>query len=160
MKIDEQILLNQLAQGLIDLSEGERWFRTLGEGEKRAVLQDLNFMIANSSPHAEDVAEAIRGSGLKPTYTPCVLLKTGDLRLQLAKLANLPENELAKAFRLLLTLFGVSDGRRRREKPIDTENHWWHRDLNDPMVIAKIKQEFGSHAGISRTPGFRPRRVN
>jgi len=38
MKIDEQILLNQLAQGLIDLAEGERWFKSLGEGERRAAL--------------------------------------------------------------------------------------------------------------------------
>jgi hypothetical protein len=79
--------------------------------------------------------------------------------VQLSKIANLPENELLKAFRLLITLLGTSDGRRRHEKPLDTENHWWHRDLNDPTVVAKIKEEFGNHTGVNRPPGFRPRRI-
>ena len=33
MKIDDQILINQLAQNLIDIQEGERWFIVLDEGE-------------------------------------------------------------------------------------------------------------------------------
>jgi len=33
--------------------------------------------------------------------------------------------------------------RRRREKPLDTVNHWWHRDLSDPQVVATIGDEFG-----------------
>ncbi len=144
MDIDNQILLNQLAQGLSDIREGGVWFIALEENERRAALRELNFMIAQASPRNEDVANAITKSGLKTTYTACVLLKTGEMRERLAKIANLPENELLKAFRLLIALLGVCDGRRRVEKPLDTVNHWWHRDLNDPKVIALIRQEFGS----------------
>ncbi len=144
MNIDEKILLNQIAQDVIDIEEGERWFLLLGETQRRAVLRELNFMIANAGPRNEDVPDAIAKSGLKKTFTPCVLLKTGEIRIQLAKIANLPEDELLKAFRLLIALLSVCDGRRRREKPVDTENHWWHRDLTDPQVVARIKEEFGS----------------
>jgi hypothetical protein len=144
MNIDEQILLNQMAQDIIDSPTGEHWFISLGEGEKRAALRDLNFMIAQASPRNEDAPNAIAKSGLQATYTPCVLLKTGELRLQLAKIANLPENELLKAFRLLIALLGICDSRRRQEKLLDTRKHWWHRDLSDPKVVTLIKQEFGA----------------
>jgi len=141
MRIDDQILLNQLAQGVVDAREGERWFNSLGEGEKRRALQDLNFMILNAKLRSDDAPAAIAKSGLKPTYTPCVLLQKGA---QLGKIANLPESELPKAFVLLVALLGVCDERRRREKPLDTGNHWWHRDLSDPTVIALIRREFGN----------------
>jgi hypothetical protein len=144
MNIDEQILLNKLAQGLADLKEGEGWFTSLGERERRDVLRDLNFMILNASPQSADVTEAIVNSALKPTFTPCVLLSKGEIRQQLAKIANLPEGELQKSFRLLIALLGVSDARRRRERPLDTVNHWWHRDLSDPNVIEAIRREFSS----------------
>ena len=144
MNIDEKILVNQIAQDVVDIEQGERWFASLGESERRDVLRELNFMIVNAGPRNEDIANAIARSGLTETFTPCVLLKTGEVRTQLARIANLPQNELLKAFRLLITLLSVTDGRRWRETPVDTENHWWHRDLRDPEVIARIKEEFGS----------------
>src|SRR5215475_15481915 len=49
------------------------------------VLRDLNLMIANANPRHEDIPEAIAKSGVKMTSTPCVLLKSGELRTQLAK---------------------------------------------------------------------------
>jgi hypothetical protein len=72
------------------------------------------------------------------------LLTKGEVRSQLAKIADLPENELHKAFRLLVALLGVCDRRRRQEKPLNTQNHWWHRDLTDPEVIRDLKEKFGS----------------
>ncbi len=141
MEIDELILIHQLAQGLIDTDAGERWFVSLGTAEKTAALRDVNFMIANASPRREDIPKAIEKSGLKTTSTPCVLLRSGEVRTQIAKIANLPENELLKAFRLLLALLGVCDLRRRTEKPLDIRNHWWHRDLKDPAVISEIRHE-------------------
>jgi hypothetical protein len=143
MRIEEKILLNQLAQGILKFQEGERWFLSLGGNDRRAALGELNMMIVNTHPRKEDIPIAITSSGLKPTYTPCVLLQNGEI-LALGKIAGLPDNELLKAFRLLVALLSVSDRRRRTEKPLDTRNHWWHRDLSDLNVIAAIKQEFGS----------------
>ncbi len=159
MKIDDQILLNRLAQCLVDISEGQRWFDGLGENKRRDVLRELNLMIANASPRPGDIPDAIADSGLKSTYTPCVLLRTGEIRTQLAKIVGLPENELVKAFRLLISLLGVCDSRRRREKPVEPKEHWWHRDLNDPTVVAEIRGEFGNDTQGSHAPGLRPRRI-
>ena len=157
MTIDERILLNQLAQGLVDLSEGDRWFAQLSDEKKRAVLREINFMIANAGLRNDDVPNAISKSKLKPTFTPCVVLKSGNVSVQLAKITSLPEAELFKAFRLLVALFGICDSRRREERPLDTLNHWWHRDLNDPKVVAGIKNEFGGN--MNDTPGLEPPRI-
>ena len=143
ISITDRIRLNQLAQGILEIGQGEQCLRSLREADQRLVMFELNFMIANASPRPGDALSAVALSGLKPTYTPCVLIQKGALPEQLAKIVNLPANELLKSFRFLLALLGVSDRRRRIEKPLDTK-HWWHRDLSNPTVISEIEREFGS----------------
>jgi hypothetical protein len=96
-----------------------------------------------ASPHSEDAAKAVAASGLKPTFTPCVLLTTGlGVRHQLAKISNLPGAELGKAFLLPIALLAVADTGRRTTNPLNTTHHWWHRDLRDTCVPDAIRQEF------------------
>jgi hypothetical protein len=143
MTIDEKILVNQLAQGIIEIQAGIAWFSSLDLPTRRSALAECNVFIANANPRPEDAANAVSASGLKPTFTPCILLMTGaSIREQIAKIANLPESELEKAFRLLIALFGIADTRRRTLKPLDTKNHWWHRDLRDESVLTSIRREF------------------
>jgi hypothetical protein len=143
MTIDEEILVNQLAQGIVEMQAGESWFAGLTDSTQRSVLRDLSVFIANASPHSEDATRAVAISGLKPTFTPCVLLTTGlSIRHQLAKISNLPQAELGKAFLLLIALLAVADTRRRTTNPLNTTNHWWHRDLRDACVLDAIRQEF------------------
>jgi hypothetical protein len=70
MKIDDQILLNKLAQGLLQIGEGERWFTSFDLKEKRMVLRELNYMIVNASPRSADVNPAIIESGLNLRTRP------------------------------------------------------------------------------------------
>jgi hypothetical protein len=142
--IDELILLNQLAQRIVSDSEGAAWFESQNEDGKRRLLRGLSGIILQASPRQEDAVVAISEAHLKPTLTPCVLITKPNLSIQLAKLAALPESELPRTFRLLLRLLGAADDRRRREKPLDIVNHWWHRDLSDPEVVNDIKQTKGS----------------
>jgi hypothetical protein len=93
-----------------------------------------------ASPRQEDTIAAISEAQLKRTLTPCVLITKPNLNVQLAKLATLPEFELSRVFRLLIKLLGIADNKRRQEEPLDTINHWWHRDLGDPEVVNDIKQ--------------------
>lgn len=142
MTIDEEILVNRLAQGIAALQEGQSWFESQSVEQRRDILRGISFMIAQASPRPDDAEVAIRNSGLKATFTPCVLLTRGEIRTQLGKIASLPEHELTKAFPLLISLLGVSDERRRTSKPLDLGTHWWHRDLRDPEVIEAIRREF------------------
>lgn len=141
LKIDEAILLNQLAQRVAGFADGARWFDAHSTEGKRRILRELNFLVLQASPSPEDSAAAISESGLRRTLTPCVLIEKQNLRIQLAKLAELPEPELSQAFRLLVELLRIADGRRRKEKPLDLVNHWWHRDLADPQVVEKIRRD-------------------
>ncbi|MFB6447393.1 DUF5958 family protein [Bradyrhizobium tunisiense] len=140
LNVDEEILLNQLAQGIASASEGEAWFGAQSDDNKRRLLRGLNSFILQASPKPEDVAAAIAESQLKPTLTPCVLIAMPNLPVQLAKLATLPEFELPRVFRLLIKLLAAADGRRRKEQPLDHINHWWHTDLSDPDVVNHIKR--------------------
>jgi hypothetical protein len=143
LSVDEEILLNQLAQGIVSDLEGDAWFQAQSEDGKRRLLLGLNAFILQASPRPEDAVVAISESRLKQTLTPCILIVKPDLKVQLAKLARLPESELPQVFGLLIKLLAVADSRRRREKPLDLVNHWWHRDLNDPKVVNDIKQTKG-----------------
>ena len=140
---DEEILLNQLAQGIVSDSVGEAWFEAQNEVEKRRLLRGLNVFILQARPHQEDAAIAISEARLKQTLTPCVLITKPNPKVQLAKLAMLPEPELTRTFRLLVKLLAVADRRRRKEEPLDPINHWWHRDLTDPKVVNDIKRVKG-----------------
>jgi hypothetical protein len=143
MTIEEEILVNQLAQGIVEMPTGESWFAGLTESTQRSVLRELNIFIANAGPHSEDAARAVALSGLESTFTPCVLLTTGiNTRHQLAKISSLPRPELGKSFRLLIALLAVADTRRKTTNPINATNHWWHHDLRDPGVLDAIRQEY------------------
>lgn len=144
MNIDDEILINQMAQGIVPLHEGQEWFQAMSPEFKKRTLQRLNLMILNATPRSEDAVAAISLSGLKPTLTPCVLLAKPNLGVSLAKIANLAEEELVKGFILLIAMLGIVDRRRRMTKPLDVENHWWHRNLGDPAVVAEIRRLFGS----------------
>ena len=142
--LDEQILLNQLAQGIVSASEGDAWFQAHNEDGRRRLLLRLTALILQASPRQEDAAVAISEAGLKQTLTPSVLITKPDLKVQLAKLVRLPKSELPQVFKLLIKLLAVADGRRRRNKPLDLVNHWWHRDLSDPKIVNDIKRTKGS----------------
>ena len=128
------------------MGEGKAWFAGLSTEYKRKVLRWTNAVISQARPQPDDAVSAIAVSGLKSTLTPCVLLSKPNIGLQLAKIANLPETELINAFRLLIALLAVADQRRRESKPIDTANHWWHRDLRDTAVLDEIRRQYD--AGI------------
>ncbi|WP_052440858.1 DUF5958 family protein [Streptacidiphilus anmyonensis] len=77
-------------------------------------------------------SERLGHSGLKPTHTPAVLLARGASRYYIGAVAGLrPPHERVKAFRLLVRLLGVADGRRRQQCRAglgdDPCGHDWHR---------------------------------
>lgn len=139
MKIEDVILINKYGQGLVVIDELKEGFSNYNLLDKRRYLTELKGLIGQSKPTDSDIEPAILGSGLKPTYTPCVLLGKGVASHNLEKLIKLPENELNKVFLLLLSLFKVAYQRRFAIE----KNHpdkWWYWDLSDEMNISKIPQ--------------------
>jgi hypothetical protein len=92
------------------------------------------------NPTSTHVEEAIRSSGLRVTYTPCVLMLRKPPPEALSKIGNLPDAERQKSFRLLISILGVADSERRAGCG-DNCAHWWNRDLRDEAVVRQILAE-------------------
>lgn len=122
-----EVFVNELAQGLRPMHEGFAWFGSLDEQRKRAVLREVAAYIAQAGGQPDDLVAALQVSGIKATSTAAVLLSKPALPIQLAKVANLPEPELERAFPLVVALLGVADHRRRQAGCGSGCNHWWHQ---------------------------------
>lgn len=141
MILEDQILINKYAQNLLPLQQLRDKFEQYSLSQKRQFLETVLFMIMQSKPKNEDIEEAIRESGLKPTFTPCVLLQKGVANHDLKKIAGLPEVELSKAFILLLNLFKIAYKRRYAiEKNISDK--WWYWDLSEDAKIEIILKTY------------------
>ncbi|WP_328921218.1 DUF5958 family protein [Streptomyces sp. NBC_00208] len=125
---ERDVMLNELAQGLRLMSQGIEWFDALGPEEQSEALLFLCHHCVQARVVAEDGPESIRRAGLRLTHTPAVLITRGRIEHQLGKIASLtPLDERRKAFRLLVAVFAIADGRRRERFCSDGCGHWWHR---------------------------------
>ncbi|MFF3402980.1 DUF5958 family protein [Streptomyces sp. NPDC002659] len=125
---ERDVMLNELARGLRPMSQGVEWFDALIPEEQSETLRDLSQHCIQARVVAEDGPESIRRAGLRPTHTPAVLITRGRMEMQLDKVASLtPLDERRKAFRLLIAVLAIADGRRRDRFCSDGCGHWWHR---------------------------------
>ncbi|MFD7262673.1 DUF5958 family protein [Streptomyces sp. NPDC059874] len=122
------IMFNELAQELRPMSEGIAWFEGLAPEDQFAVLRLLSHYCVQARATTEDGPESIHRAGLRPTHTPAVLIRRGRINEQLGKIAGLaPLDERRKAFRLLVSVLAVADGRRRERYCSNGCGHEWHR---------------------------------
>ena len=127
MLTNTELKINFIAQGIINKADGISWFKELPTEQRTQVLYDLAHICCQSHPKKEEVLVAITRAHLKPTFTPCVLLKLAKIPEKgLRKIATLPESEQIKSFRLMLALFSIADARRRATDCKDGCSHEWH----------------------------------
>ncbi len=126
MALDD-LMLNQLAQGLLGMENGIREFTKEDADQRRATLREIIVFALQAGVTSADARHGVERAGIRVTDTPSVLISQGVVEIQLAKIANLPENESVKSFRLLVALFGIADERRRGEKCLHGCSHWWHK---------------------------------
>ena len=108
-------LLNRVAQGRLPFADAVQWFESLPEAEQPGWLKTIAFMCHQSHPLREEIDPAITLAELKPTFTPCVLIRTTEQpERALDRIAELPADERQKAFRLMFALYCVADTRRRQ----------------------------------------------
>lgn len=137
MKIEYEILVNQLGQDLAEIEQIQSLFDGFSNTDKRDFINSLITLILQSKPRTEDIEPAIVASGLKQTYTPCILIKKGMTSANLYKIAELPDNELSKALHLLLSVFKIAYKRRYiLEK--NNPDKWWYWDLSDDRKIHQL----------------------
>jgi transcription initiation factor IIE alpha subunit len=138
MDLKNEILINKFGQNLVKIDHLNKEFDTLSLLEKREYLHELIFFILQSKVSNSDIDLAIIKSGLKPTFTPCVLLKKrGVNNNSLLSILNLPDNELNKVLYLFLNLFQIGYEKRYNIEQ-NNINKWWYWDLSEPNIEDKI----------------------
>lgn len=143
MDLEYEILINKYGQGLVNKEPLLQFFKSLEEISQKAILNDMLFLIQQSKAKDDDIDLAILNSGLKSTYTPCVLLKKGVLNYNLERIINLPKQEMTKVFLLLLSLFREAYQRRFLMEKNNPEK-WWYWDLSDESNISRIRRNGGN----------------
>ena len=137
MIIEHEILINQYGQDILSLEELMKTsFLNLNTEYQRMYLNDVVNLIIQSKPKNEDISSAIEISQLKETYTPCVLLNKGMSYNYLSRIASLPNNELEKSAKILLSLFKIAYKRRFQHETYSTHK-WWYKDLNESVEEIK-----------------------
>jgi hypothetical protein len=126
-----ELRINKIAQGLIDNQDGTTWFEDSHENMQRSILRAFYYMLHQSHPTHADVENGIRLSGLKPTFSPCVVMLKRPLGDACNKILAMPHHELSKAFKLWLAIFSIADRRRRETNCANGCAHDWH-NLNGP----------------------------
>ncbi|MFI6449404.1 DUF5958 family protein [Kitasatospora sp. NPDC050543] len=94
-------------------------FLALEPESGRLRLRELADECLRAGTTDEDAADGIARAGLRPDQTPAVLLTRpadGGLGGRLRRIADLPESELAQAFRLLVALLALADARRAERR--------------------------------------------
>lgn len=140
MILQDEILINKFGQGLVDIESLLDRFRSFDSSQKDKFFNDLLFLISQSKPSTADIEVSITASKLKPTFTPCVLLRKGVAYHNLKKITELPEGELEKSFVLLLSLFKVSY-QRRFESEKNDPHKWWYWDLSKEENVRRVMND-------------------
>lgn len=138
LSIKETLLINRFAQGLVDCEPLISLFKELDLEQKRDYLAEIRSLIMQSKPNNNDIEITIQNSGLRPTYTPCVLLCKGVEDYKLKKINDLPEPELEKALIVFLNLFKVAYLRRFNTEK-NAPHKWWYWDLSNQNNLKKIE---------------------
>ncbi len=145
MDIEYEILFNKYGQEIIPAEVLVAKFLEANEPIQLDLFNHLLFIILQSKALDSDVEYAIKRSNLKPSLTPCVILKKGVGMNNLKKIINLPSNEKLKSFRLLLELFKVAYERKYKIEKNDPMK-WWYWDLSIPSIENKIYQNYNTKA--------------
>jgi hypothetical protein len=126
MMNDIEIAINKIAQRIIPIEEGVEWFTSASDESKSEIMRALDLCIFQSHPNNEDIENGIVKSELKETYSPCVLIRKKPFNEVRQKVLNMSGLDLVRSFRLLITVFGIADERRRNEQCIGGCTHDWH----------------------------------
>ncbi|OPB88530.1 DUF5958 family protein [Elizabethkingia ursingii] len=140
LKIEDAINLNKCGQDILDIEVFFKLFSEFNILEKRDYLKNIIALIIQSKPKIDDIEVTILESGLKSTFTPCILLRKGIADHNLQKIVNLPDYELNKVLLLFLNLFKIAYKRRYIQEK-DNPYKWWYWDLSRETNISEIHKK-------------------
>ena len=152
--LEDDILLNQWVQNVQTTAVVLEWFESGSAERKLEILRYLVSLCKQARATNDEGQEAILASSLNPRRSASVLLAKGTNNEILNKLSTLRNADGLDAFILLLHLLRIADERRKAAETPTSCNHWWHRDLGDPVVLDEIKRAY-RNGSLGRPPAPR-----
>lgn len=138
MKTSDVILINQFAQGIVPESIVIERFDKSSLMERQTLLNGTEIMMSQAKPVMEDIDIAIGESGLKKSFTACVMMRKGLVHHNLVRMYDLPEIELRRFFILMLFVFRIAYNRRLNIEPDSNIRKWWYWDLSKEENVQNI----------------------
>ncbi len=142
LPLEENILINQWVQKVKDSPTLLAWYEVSADLKKIEILEWLVSLCKQARATNEEGQQAILASALNPRRSAGVLLAKGTNTEILNKLSTLRNADGVDAFILLLHLLRIADERRKAAETLTSCNHWWHRDLGDPIVLDEIRRAY------------------
>lgn len=141
LDFEESLLVNRWVQGHESDDTLLQWFVSHSPEMRYRRLRQIGELCTQARFDGEDAVRAVADSRIKPTRNACSLLVRWPNQLGLRKLEKLRDRDAEDAWRLLLYTLRYADSRRRAKEPHGPcQQHWWHRDLGDPSVIAELRR--------------------
>ena len=140
--LEDDILVNQWVQNFQSTAIVLEWFESGSPERKLEILRYLVSLCKQARATNDEGQEAILVSSLNARRSACVLLAKGANTEILNKISTLRNADGVDAFILLLHLLRIADERRKAAETPANCNHWWHRDLGDPIVLDEIKRAY------------------
>jgi len=134
------IRINRLVRGKIDISGYRDWYGSISRAEQITLTFGLYTLTVHTGFHVQLSDKAVETSGvpLKLAEVLKLLVCDGSLGKLRAWLEAASNEDTDAAFPLFVHLFGESEAAVMAIETKETCNHWWHRDLLDPRVIADL----------------------
>ena len=139
LTMEEEIFLNQFSQGIHTIDDMRQWFDSFDILNKRDIIENLLNMVIQSHPTIEEIeSSAVTIGKLKSSSATILLNKNKPFNKFGYKICHLPEKELTTGFCILLLTLSKADNRRKCAEMPNECNHWWHKDLSDPIYIEEL----------------------
>jgi hypothetical protein len=136
MKLAEEIILYQFAQGVHPVADLVKRFSQLDEGEKMRHFLELNSIIRKLKSTEDDFQQALSDNSLAEGDLPAVFFKDNRLKVGVYNMSNLQEGDYEKAYTFLLYLLKTAY---QRQAALKDPTDWRYWDLSNPEVVQNIQ---------------------
>lgn len=140
MKIRDVVALVKYGQGLVVFDSYLSYLRFIKPVEREKYLLQIVELTMKMKPRPGDERNAIKLSGLNVDSKPCHLISQGATKETLLEIVHLPQEELERSFKLLLTVFSIVYEREYKKHRNDPERMWYwdYMELSNTMKFLKM----------------------
>jgi len=138
LELNDLVRMNQLIRGTVDIQGFEHWYRSINDEQRHELLFNLIEFAHQAGVTDEEINKAAALAHVEQIADKIDKGKARDLH-EWWKVCS--EQERFDVFRLAVFAFGIAEERIFSRETRDCCNHWWHRDLLNPLVVLSLHND-------------------